>query len=178
MESLGKRSEWLQKVPLFSGLTSRQLTSMNRCLEVVTFEDGEVIVQQGSRGDAFYIVASGTVGCTVAGSKRNLILMSSSKSEVRWKYCLLKVDKNEVDCAVAPRRLLWRDGAPQRPATQLHRARDRARKVRPAHARRLYLDDRTAHRDPRVERHQARAAHVRPLCRIHRRRARQHHEHV
>ncbi|KDO22112.1 AGC/PKG protein kinase [Saprolegnia parasitica CBS 223.65] len=82
MESLGKRSEWLQKVPLFSGLTSRQVTSVNRCLEVVTFEDGEVIVQQGSRGDAFYIVASGTVGCTVAGSKRNLILMSSSKSEI------------------------------------------------------------------------------------------------
>ncbi|OQR88318.1 cGMP-dependent protein kinase [Achlya hypogyna] len=82
MESLSKRSEWLQKVPLFSGLTPRQLTSLNRCLEVVTFEDGANIVQQGAKGDAFYIVASGTVGCYVDGSKRNLILLSSSKAEI------------------------------------------------------------------------------------------------
>ncbi|OQR95727.1 cGMP-dependent protein kinase [Thraustotheca clavata] len=82
MESLTKRSEWLQKVPLFAGLTSRQLTSLNRCLEVVTYEDGANIVQQGHKGDAFYIIASGTVGCYVDGSKRNLIMMSSSKSEI------------------------------------------------------------------------------------------------
>ncbi|KAF0693137.1 Aste57867_15857 [Aphanomyces stellatus] len=81
-DSLAKRSHWLRNVSLFSTLSARQLSLINRALEVVKFEDGDKIVQQGALGDAFYIVAQGTVVCTVHGSKRDLHVKATQTNQV------------------------------------------------------------------------------------------------
>ncbi|KAF0735223.1 hypothetical protein AaE_009091 [Aphanomyces astaci] len=86
-DSLAKRSHWLRNVPIFSSLSARQLSLLNRAFEVVKFEPDEVIVKQGAMGDAFYIVSAGTVLCTMdgmlaTGSKRNLHIQATSADEV------------------------------------------------------------------------------------------------
>ncbi|ETV84660.1 AGC protein kinase [Aphanomyces astaci] len=81
-DSLAKRSHWLRNVPIFSSLSARQLSLLNRAFEVVKFEPDEVIVKQGAMGDAFYIVSAGTVLCTMDGSKRNLHIQATSADEV------------------------------------------------------------------------------------------------
>ncbi|KAH9061538.1 hypothetical protein Ae201684P_020873 [Aphanomyces euteiches] len=81
-DSLAKRSHWLRNVPLLSTLSARQLSLLNRALEVVKFEDGDTIVKQGSVGDAFYIIAQGTVVCTMDGSKRHLLLKNTADNEM------------------------------------------------------------------------------------------------
>ncbi|ETW00626.1 AGC/PKG protein kinase, variant [Aphanomyces invadans] len=81
-DSLAKRSHWLRNVPIFSSLSARQLSLLNRAFEVVKFEPDEIIVKQGVMGDAFYIVSSGSVVCTMDGSKRNLHVKSTSANEV------------------------------------------------------------------------------------------------
>lgn len=49
----------LGALPLFSGLRKRQLRGIAKLAKVVDFAPGEVIVQQGERGDSFYLVLEG-----------------------------------------------------------------------------------------------------------------------
>jgi cGMP-dependent protein kinase len=51
----------LQKVPLFKNLPSSKVADLAKALEVRSFGDKEVILQQGSENQSFFIIKSGTV---------------------------------------------------------------------------------------------------------------------
>ena len=59
MSDLEKTVEILERVPLFTGLKKRQLTSLARIFIERACAAGEVIVPQGRDGYGFFIIASG-----------------------------------------------------------------------------------------------------------------------
>jgi len=59
MQPLERDVETLRKIPLFTGLPTARLKLIAYTAEVVEFAPGEVIVRQGDRADAVYIVTEG-----------------------------------------------------------------------------------------------------------------------
>ncbi len=59
MQSLEQDVEMLRNIPLFAGLPRPRLKLIAYTAEVVRFEPGEVIVQQGDPADAVFIIADG-----------------------------------------------------------------------------------------------------------------------
>jgi CPA1 family monovalent cation:H+ antiporter len=51
--------EFLGQVPMFSGLTAEALRALARQARVVTFLPGDVVVGEGERGDALYVITHG-----------------------------------------------------------------------------------------------------------------------
>jgi CRP-like cAMP-binding protein len=63
--------EVLGALPLFSGLSKRQLRGLAKFAKVTDHDSGEVIVQAGDEGDALYLVLEGR-GRVLEGTPRNL----------------------------------------------------------------------------------------------------------
>jgi CRP-like cAMP-binding protein len=59
MQPLERDVETLRNIPLFAGLSTARLKLIAYTAEVVRFESGEEIVQQGDPADAVYIIADG-----------------------------------------------------------------------------------------------------------------------
>jgi CRP-like cAMP-binding protein len=49
----------LAEVPLFAGLSRRHLRKLSAGIDELHYRDGRLIVEKGSRGNAFFIVAEG-----------------------------------------------------------------------------------------------------------------------
>jgi CRP/FNR family transcriptional regulator, cyclic AMP receptor protein len=60
----------LAEVPLFSGLSRRHLRRLAAVAEEVRFAPGRPIVQEGSRGNAFFVILDGEAKVTMAGATR------------------------------------------------------------------------------------------------------------
>lgn len=81
MQSLERDVETLRNIPLFAGLPTAKLKLIAYTAEIVRFEPGEVIVQQGDLPDGVYIIAEGEaeVWLTDAtGESRRLTVMTSN----------------------------------------------------------------------------------------------------
>jgi CRP/FNR family cyclic AMP-dependent transcriptional regulator len=63
-------AEVLGALPLFARLRKRQLLGLAKHAKVADYSPGEVIVQKGDRGDAFYLMLDGRA--SVRGKSRNL----------------------------------------------------------------------------------------------------------
>jgi CRP-like cAMP-binding protein len=59
MQPLERDVEMLRNIPLFAGLPTARLKLIAYTAEIVRFDSGEVIVQQGDPADAVYIIAEG-----------------------------------------------------------------------------------------------------------------------
>ena len=57
----------LSKVPLLSGLTKQQLSTISNAVEIISYEAGEKIFIKGSVGKHFYIIKEGKVKLTEVG---------------------------------------------------------------------------------------------------------------
>mmetsp|Transcript_120973 Transcript_120973/g.287375 ORF Transcript_120973/g.287375 Transcript_120973/m.287375 type:complete len:391 (+) Transcript_120973:68-1240(+) len=69
--------EFLEKVPLLQSMETYERSSLCDALHAVSFNKGEVIVQQGEIGDTFYILEEGTAVVTkvyVAGTPAKEVL--------------------------------------------------------------------------------------------------------
>jgi CRP/FNR family transcriptional regulator, cyclic AMP receptor protein len=53
--------ELLRNVPLFSGLSTKELMSLSRLMDEVDLKPGTVIIREGNTGGEFFIVIEGTV---------------------------------------------------------------------------------------------------------------------
>jgi CRP-like cAMP-binding protein len=53
--------EMLQKTPLWSGLTEKELKVIARSFKELKYESGDVIVRKGEAGVGFYLIVDGTV---------------------------------------------------------------------------------------------------------------------
>ncbi|MFL5736200.1 MAG: cyclic nucleotide-binding domain-containing protein [Actinomycetota bacterium] len=71
--SLGRKGvALLEKVPLFNGLSRRHLRRIAGLADEAQFPAGKVIVQTGSRGNAFYVIVEGTAKVVAGYSSRTL----------------------------------------------------------------------------------------------------------
>ena len=71
--SLGRKGvALLEKVPLFNGLSKRHLRRIAGLADEARFPAGRVIVQTGSRGNAFYVIVEGTAKVLAGYSSRTL----------------------------------------------------------------------------------------------------------
>jgi CPA1 family monovalent cation:H+ antiporter len=57
----------LAQVPLFAGLSPRELATIASSAEELTASPGQVLTREGDDGDEFYVIASGSVCITSAG---------------------------------------------------------------------------------------------------------------
>lgn len=62
-----KSIDALQRVPLLSALTKRELQTLAQTMEERTFAPGRQVVIQGRRGVGFFIILEGTAAVTVGG---------------------------------------------------------------------------------------------------------------
>jgi len=58
---LALKREVLAKMPLFARLTERELLRVMQAVEVRAFDDGQMVIKEGDRGDELFIVLSGQV---------------------------------------------------------------------------------------------------------------------
>jgi CRP-like cAMP-binding protein len=54
------RIDWLRKVPLFSGLSGRDLDLIARQTDVVRADEGRVLTRQGALGQEFLLIVDGS----------------------------------------------------------------------------------------------------------------------
>lgn len=54
-----KHESFLREVPVFQKLSQTHISQIADCLQVKTYQDGEVIVKEGDTGDAFFLVEEG-----------------------------------------------------------------------------------------------------------------------
>jgi serine/threonine protein phosphatase PrpC len=58
---LALKREMLANMPLFGKLTERELLRVMQCVEAREYEDGDVVIREGDRGDELFIVLAGIV---------------------------------------------------------------------------------------------------------------------
>jgi len=81
MQPLDRDVETLRNIPLFAGLPTARLKLIAYTAEIVRFEPGEVIVQQGDLPDGVYIIAEGEAEVWLtdtAGESRCLTVMPAN----------------------------------------------------------------------------------------------------
>ena len=61
MARASAKVELLRNVPLFSGLSTKELMSLSRLMDEVDLEAGTVMIREGNTGGEFFIVVEGTV---------------------------------------------------------------------------------------------------------------------
>ena len=54
------RNDWLKKVPLFSGLSGRDLDLVARQTDVIRADGGRVLTRQGALGEEFLLIVDGS----------------------------------------------------------------------------------------------------------------------
>lgn len=64
---MASRSDILKNTSLFSQCSTRELSRIGALGSVVDVPAGEIIVQEGSVGDAFYVIDRGTAHVTIGG---------------------------------------------------------------------------------------------------------------
>jgi CRP/FNR family transcriptional regulator, cyclic AMP receptor protein len=57
----------LQRVPLFADLTKREVQQIARLFKERRFEEGEIVVKEGSGGAAFFVIESGEATVFIGG---------------------------------------------------------------------------------------------------------------
>jgi CRP-like cAMP-binding protein len=66
-----EKLEMLRSVPLFAGMSARDLRHLGALTDEIDLPDGRVLTREGKRGDEFFIVVDGSVQVTVAGKVVN-----------------------------------------------------------------------------------------------------------
>jgi len=61
------QTQALRAIPFFSGLKAQDLSAIVRVGERATFEPGAAMVEAGDRGDAMYVILSGSAEVDVGG---------------------------------------------------------------------------------------------------------------
>lgn len=69
----GARVESLRNVPLFEGLDDGELERLASAMHELTYHAGDPVTIEGTAGDAFFVVESGTAEVVVDGESRTVL---------------------------------------------------------------------------------------------------------
>ena len=79
----------LRQVELFAGLPSRAIERLRRTADIVSYEPGAIIVEQGAPADAFYLVRGGNVKVSIDAGGGKLAVTYLRKGEYAGETALL-----------------------------------------------------------------------------------------
>ena len=65
--------EFLERVPLFSGLDRRQLQTIARSFKERSFTEGQTVTEEGAGGVGFFVVEQGEAQVSVGGEPRGTL---------------------------------------------------------------------------------------------------------
>jgi putative ABC transport system ATP-binding protein len=82
--------EFLRKVPLFSGLTPRTLSSVADRIVLERHPAGTAVIRQGDPGDKFYVIRSGTADVVVDDEKGRRILAALRSEDFFGEAALMR----------------------------------------------------------------------------------------
>lgn len=81
--------KYLNKVDIFSSLKDEEKTTIAKALHDMKFQQGEKILEQGERGDTFYILVEGEVSVIVDGKKVAKLTGTTGKAEIFGERAIL-----------------------------------------------------------------------------------------
>jgi CRP-like cAMP-binding protein len=87
--SIDQEVEILRRIPIFSKIDSAKLKLMAFASERVTFKPGQTLFKQGERGDAAFIVLSGTADVLINAPNGPLRVASLSENEIIGEIAIL-----------------------------------------------------------------------------------------
>jgi PPM family protein phosphatase len=97
------KRELLAKMPLFARLNEREMLRIMQVAEVVSYEPGEIVVQEGDRGDELFIVLAGEVRV----SRGETVLNDFGPGEHFGEMALIRaVPRSATVAASAPSELI------------------------------------------------------------------------
>jgi cAMP-dependent protein kinase regulator len=73
-EQLAMYEGWLSEVPIFKALNHFELAKLADIMESTLFDEGEVIIQQGTPGDCFFLLEDGTCSAFIAGEQGEVMV--------------------------------------------------------------------------------------------------------
>src|SRR4051794_29330584 len=77
-----ERIEILRRVPLFDGLSDRELAAVANAAKERRFDTGDVVVSEGEGGVGFFVIADGTARVEVRGETPGTMGSGASFGEV------------------------------------------------------------------------------------------------
>jgi CRP-like cAMP-binding protein/uncharacterized protein (DUF2236 family)/bacterioferritin-associated ferredoxin len=98
----------LRAVSLFEGLPDEQLASVAARAEVVTMGAGRVLMQQGERGDEFFVIDSGSVRITASRRDEEVLLDQLDAGDVFGEIATLTGEPRTASARTATRCTLIR----------------------------------------------------------------------
>jgi signal transduction histidine kinase len=82
--------EFLKRLPLFSGLAEEDLDRLYQMAESAPVQAGDVLMQEGSPGEALYVVLEGTFEVTKRSGQQEVVIASCKPGEVLGEISLLE----------------------------------------------------------------------------------------
>ncbi len=82
--------DYLRKVPLFANLSEEDLQRLCSMVEEVHLEPGEMLFEEGSRGDKAYIIREGELDIIKTSGERPVLLVVRGSGEVIGEMALLE----------------------------------------------------------------------------------------
>jgi signal transduction histidine kinase len=82
-------SDFLRRLPLFSSLSEEDLTRLCEMAEPLPIQAGQVLIREGSPGDAVYIIEEGEFEVTKRAGDQELIITRRGPGEVIGEMALL-----------------------------------------------------------------------------------------
>ena len=77
-----ERVEILRRVPLFDGLTERELAAVANAAKERRYDTGDTVVGEGEGGVGFFVIADGTARVESHGERRGTLEPGSSFGEI------------------------------------------------------------------------------------------------
>jgi CRP/FNR family transcriptional regulator, cyclic AMP receptor protein len=77
-----ERIEILRKVPLFDGLSDKELTAVANAVKERRFDTGDTVVGEGEGGVGFFVIADGSARVEARGQRRATLGPGASFGEV------------------------------------------------------------------------------------------------
>jgi len=80
--SRGAPIDVLKRVPVFADLDERELQQIARLFKHREFAEGEVVIQEGSGGAAFFIIEAGEAKVSIGGQERSRLKAGEFLGEI------------------------------------------------------------------------------------------------
>ena len=81
--------DFLNKIPLFQGITQDQMLDVLRMLRPISFQPGELIFREGDEGHAAFVIQSGAVEIFIQAQPSAIVVARLQEGEIFGELALI-----------------------------------------------------------------------------------------